>query len=174
MRSARRILAALAGLMVCSVVHSPPIGAAGAAGDSRAVPSARAPRIEPAPASITISAQPFNILTSVNATFSIVPPAAVSLTRSDLVEVRLHRRVASRESLRTIADGLAVPSVIDRHTVRVSAATRDATGRLSIVVPISTDDEPRSLEVPWDGIYPVSIALIDGVSGEDLASALTF
>lgn len=174
MRSARRILAALAGLMVCSVVHSPPIGAAGAAGDSRAVPSTRVPRIDPAPASITISAQPFNILTSVNATFSIVPPTAVSLTRSDLVEVRLHRRVASRESLRTIADGLAVPSVIDRHTVRVSAATRDAAGRLSIIVPISTDDEPRSLEVPWDGIYPVSIALIDGVSGEDLASALTF
>lgn len=174
MRSTRRILAALAGLMVCSVVHSPPIGAAGAAGDSRAVPSTRVPRIDPAPASITVSAQPFNILTSVNATFSIVPPTAVSLTRSDLVEVRLHRRVASRESLRTIADGLAVPSVIDRHTVRVSAATRDAAGRLSIIVPISTDDEPRSLEVPWDGIYPVSIALIDGVSGEDLASALTF
>ena len=132
------------------------------------------PGIDPAPASITITAQPFNILTSVNATFSILPPSAIALDRADLIEVRLHRRVASRESLRTIADGLAVPAVIDRHTVRLSTATRDSLGRISFVVPIALEDLRGSLVVPWDGIYPVSIALVDGVSGQDLASTLTF
>ena len=168
MRPVHRVSTALVALVVCAMGQSPPIGA------SRPTVPARAPRIDPAPASIRIATQPFNVSKSVNATFGIVPPSAVTLTRADLVEVRLHRRVASRESLRTIADGLAIPSIIDRHTVRVSSVTRDAAGRLSFVVPISTNDEARSLVIPYDGIYPVSIALIDGVSGEELASALTF
>lgn len=132
------------------------------------------PNLDPAPATVTIVSQPFNILTSVNATFTIVPPSNVSLNRNDRIEVRLHRRVASRDSLRTIADGLAVPSVIDRHSVRISSVGRDASGRLSPVVPIAFVEDRRSLVVPYDGIYPVSVALVDGTSGEDLASTLTF
>lgn len=161
----RRLVVAVTAIVVAGAVTP----AASALSDSRPLPG-----VDPAPASITITAQPFNILTSVNATFSIVPPSAIALDRADLVQVRLHRRVASRESLRTIADGLAVPAVIDRHTVRLSAASRDSLGRISFTVPIALGDERGSLVVPWDGIYPVSIALVDGVSGQDLASTLTF
>lgn len=136
--------------------------------------SALGTQVDPAPASITIAAQPFNILTSVNATFTIVPPSNIALDRSDRIEVRLHRRVASRDSLRAIADGLAAPSVIDRHSVRISSVSRDTNGRLSPVVPMALVEDRRSLVVPYDGIYPVSVALVDGTSGQDLASTLTF
>lgn len=124
--------------------------------------------------SLRIVSQPFNILTSVNARFVVSAPPAAVADRRDRIEVRVHRRVASRDSLRTIADGAAVPAVIDRHVVRLSSVRRDEGGRLVIEVPMSLTSDPTAVVIPFDGIFPVSIAVVDAQSGADLVSALTF
>lgn len=124
--------------------------------------------------SLRIISQPFNILTRVNARFVVSAPAATVSDRRDRIEVRVHRRVASRDSLRTIADGAAVPSVIDRHSVSLASVRRDVGGRLVVDVPVSLTSDPRAVVIPFDGIYPVSIAVVDTQTGADLSSALTF
>ena len=132
------------------------------------------PGTETSTESLRIVSQPFNILTSVNARFVVsVPPTALA-DRRDRIEVRVHRRVASRDSLRTIADGAAVPSVIDRHSVPLSSVRRDEGGRLVVEVPMALSSDPRAVVMPFDGIYPVSVAVVDAQSGGDLVSALTF
>lgn len=124
--------------------------------------------------SLRIISQPFNILTRVNARFVVSAPAATVSDRRDRIEVRVHRRVASRDSLRTIADGAAVPSVIDRHSVSLASVRRDVGGRLVVDVPVSLTSDPRAVVIPFDGIYPVSVAVVDAQTGADLSSALTF
>lgn len=124
--------------------------------------------------SLRIISQPFNILTRVNARFVVSAPAATVSDRRDRIEVRVHRRVASRDSLRTIADGAAVPSVIDRHSVSLASVRRDVGGRLVVDVPVSLTSDPRAVVIPFDGIYPVSVAVVDTQTGADLSSALTF
>ncbi len=132
------------------------------------------PGTETSTESLRIISQPFNILTSVNARFVVSAPQATVADRRDRIEVRVHRRVASRDSLRTIADGAAVPSVIDRHSVSLSSVRRDEGGRLVVEVPMALSSDPRAVVIPFDGVYPVSIAVVDAQSGSDLVSALTF
>lgn len=123
---------------------------------------------------LRIVSQPFNIVSRVTARFVVSAPAGTVSDRRDRIEVRVHRRVASRDSLRTIADGAAVPSVIDRHTVTVGSVRRDEGGRLVVDVPVSLTADPRAVVIPFDGIYPVSVAVVDAQTGVDLTSALTF
>ena len=123
---------------------------------------------------LRIVSQPFNIVSRVTARFVVSAPPGTVSDRRDRIEVRVHRRVASRDSLRTIADGAAVPSVIDRHSVNVGSVRRDEGGRLVVDVPVSLTADTRAVVIPFDGIYPVSVAVVDTQTGVDLTSALTF
>lgn len=161
-----RTVATRLGIALAIFVSAP---AAHASADSAARPGAETP-VE----SLRIVSQPFNILTSVNARFVLSAPANMVADRRDRIEIRVHRRVASRDSLRTIADGAAIPSVIDRHVVSLSSVRLDEGGRLVVEVPVSLTADPRSVVLPFDGIYPVSVAIVDRQSGTDLSSVLTF
>lgn len=163
MRRAARVLVAAAAV-ACALPMSQTV--------ATAAPSRTG--AETGPDAMRIVGQPFNILTSVNARFTLAVPPTALANRQNRVEVRVHRRVASRDSLRTIADGAAIPSVIDRHSVRLSAAQLDAGGRVVVNVPVSLVADADAVVIPFDGVYPVTVAVVDARSGADLASALTF
>ncbi|MEI6299656.1 MAG: hypothetical protein WCP50_08670, partial [Actinomycetota bacterium] len=54
---------------------------------------------------LKIVSQPFNVFTSVNAQFVLSPNLDTFVAADDRLEFLLHRRVASRDSFRSIADG---------------------------------------------------------------------
>ena len=127
------------------------------------------------PPEIKIISQPFNVFTTVNARFVLSPNISTSVTADDRLEFLLHRRVASRDSFRSIADGDVIPAVTDSMSFRMSRITRDYAGHLIAVVPIITNDKQgASLSIPLDGVYPLTIRLVDSQTGDVIASVLTF
>ncbi|MEY3690799.1 MAG: hypothetical protein RJB57_454 [Actinomycetota bacterium] len=120
--------------------------------------------------SVSITGQPFRILESVSARFTL---AGTSLPAADSVEFLLHRRVANRDSFRAIADNFAEPGVIDSAVVAVGGRSRNNNGTVSVSVAINTRRTSRNdLFAQLPGIYPVTVRVR---SGEDvLASTLTF
>ena len=123
---------------------------------------------------ITVVSQPFNILTSVNATFTLSVPTGATFDNKDIIEVRLHRRVANRDSFRSIASGSAEAAVIDRYQQSLARSRRDSNGRIAVAVPIDTKPNGNALDIPFEGVYPISIAIIDDTTRNDIASVLTF
>ena len=121
-------------------------------------------------ASVSITGQPFRILESVSARFTL---AGTSLPGADNVEFLLHRRVANRDSFRAIADNFAEPGVIDSVVVPVGGRSRNNDGSVSVSVAINTKKTSRNdLFAQFPGIYPVTVR---ARSGENvLASTLTF
>lgn len=121
-------------------------------------------------ASVSITGQPFRILESVSARFTL---AGTSLPGADNVEFLLHRRVANRDSFRAIADNFAEPGVIDSAVVPVGGRSRNNDGSVSVSVAINTKKSSRNdLFAQFAGIYPVTVR---ARSGENvLASTLTF
>ena len=133
-----------------------------------------APRTDSDANVISLVAQPFNILTSVNATFTLSVPAGASIDNNDVIDVRLHRRVANRDSFRSIADGSAQAAVIDRYQQSLGRVRRDSNGRIALAVPIDTRPNGNALDIPFDGVFPLSIAIVDDATKQDIASVLTF
>ena len=122
-------------------------------------------------ADIGIAAQPFHITNPVNARFTLRLPATV--TSGSRIEFLLHRRVASRDSFRAIADHFAEPGVIDSVSVPLFRAVR-GNGTLSFDVLINTvKSGANDLYLQQTGIYPLTINAYLA-SGELLASTLTF
>lgn len=122
-------------------------------------------------ADIGITSQPFHVSSPVNARFTLRLPGTV--TAGGRVEFRLHRRVASRDSFRAIADHFAEPAVIDSVIVPMSRAVR-SNGATSFDVLINTvKSAANDLYMQQTGIYPLTINayLADG---QLLASTLTF
>ena len=124
---------------------------------------------------IRIVSQPFNIFASVNSRFVLDPNLNSIVDRTDRLEFLLHRRVASIDSFRAIANGEVQPGVTDSLIIRLSRVDRDYAGHLLPVVPIiSEQKEGYSLSVPFDGIYPITIRLVDSQTGAVLSQTLTF
>ena len=123
---------------------------------------------------ITIAEQPFLITSTTRGRFVFQLPNNVS-TRSSFVDVRVHRRIASRTSFQTIANEEAEAAIIDTFSVPVSRLLRTAEGNYSVTVPfISTSNSANSLTIPFEGVYPVSVILRNDSAKEPLARALTF
>ena len=124
---------------------------------------------------LKIVSQPFNVFTTVNARFVLSPNLDTFVAADDRLEFLLHRRVASRDSFRSIADGDVIPAVTDSVGFRMSRISRDYAGHLIAVVPIITSDKQgASLSIPFDGVYPLTIRVVDSQTGEVITSVLTF
>ena len=124
---------------------------------------------------LKIISQPFNVFTTVNARFVLSPNLDTFVAADDRLEFLLHRRVASRDSFRSIADGDVIPAVTDSISFRMSRVSRDYAGHFIAVVPIITSDKQgTSLSIPFEGVYPLTIRLVDSHTGEIITSVLTF
>jgi hypothetical protein len=124
---------------------------------------------------LKIVSQPFNVFTTVNARFVLSPNLDTFVAADDRLEFLLHRRVASRDSFRSIADGDVIAAVTDSISFRMSRITRDYAGHLIAVVPITTSDKQgASLSIPFEGVYPLSIRVVDSETGDVVTSVLTF
>ena len=124
---------------------------------------------------LKIVSQPFNVLTTVNSRFVLSPDLDTFVAADDRVEFLLHRRVASRDSFRSIADGDVIPAVTDSLSLRMSRITRDYAGHLIAVVPISTNDKQgAALSIPFEGVYPLTIRIVDSQTGDVVTSVMTF
>jgi hypothetical protein len=124
---------------------------------------------------LKIVSQPFNVFTTVNARFVLSPNLDTFVAADDRLEFLLHRRVASRDSFRSIADGDVIPAVTDSISFRMSRITRDYAGHLIAVVPITTSDKQgASLSIPFEGVYPLTIRIVDSETGDVVTSVLTF
>lgn len=127
------------------------------------------------PPELKIVSQPFNVFTAVNARFVLSPNLDTFVAADDRLEFLLHRRVASRDSFRSIADGDVIPAVTDSISFRMSRIARDYAGHLIAVVPIITSEKQgSSLSMPFDGVYPLTIRLVDSQTGDVVTSVLTF
>jgi hypothetical protein len=130
---------------------------------------------ELSPPELKIISQPFNVFTAVNARFVLSPNINKFVAADDRLEFLLHRRVASRDSFRSIADGDVIPAVTDSVSFRMSRITRNYAGHFIAVVPIITSDKQgASLSIPLDGVYPLTIRLVDAQTGDIVTSVLTF
>ena len=124
---------------------------------------------------LKIVSQPFNVLTTVNSRFVLSPDLDTFVAADDQLEFLLHRRVASRDSFRSIANGDVIPAVTDSISFRISRTTRDAAGHLVAVVPISTSDKQgTALSIPFEGVYPLTIRIVDPQTGDVVTSVMTF
>jgi len=124
---------------------------------------------------LKIVSQPFNVFTTVNARFVLSPNLDTFVAADDRLEFLLHRRVASRDSFRSIADGDVIPAVTDSISFRMSRITRDYAGHLIAVIPITTSDKQgASLSIPFEGVYPLTIRIVDSETGDVVTSVLTF
>ena len=124
---------------------------------------------------LKIVSQPFNVFTTVNARFVLSPNLDTFVAADDRLEFLLHRRVASRDSFRSIADGDVIPAVTDSISFRMSRIARDYAGHLIAVVPITTSDKQgASLSIPFEGVYPLTIRVVDSETGDVVTSVLTF
>ena len=141
------------------------------------VPTARVDAAVEAASSIpliTISEQPFLITTSIRGRFVFQLPDNVS-TRSSFVDVRVHRRIASRTSFQTIANEEAEAAIIDTFSTPLTRLSRTADGNYSVTIPFtSASNSANSLTIPFEGVYPVSLIIRNESAQEPLARALTF
>ena len=124
---------------------------------------------------IRIVSQPFNVLSSMNSRFVLDPNLNSLVDSSDRVEFLLHRRVVSRDSLHSIDNGDVQAGVTDSLSLRLSRVDRDYAGHLLPVVPIITEQkEGASLSIPFDGVYPLTIRIVDSTTDKVLSSVLTY
>ena len=120
---------------------------------------------------IGIVAQPFHVLTPVNARFTLRFPAGVA--RSASVRFSLHRRVANRDSFRAIADHFAEPGVIDAVTVPVRRGVVNGANTSFDVLLTTTEASRNDLNLPQEGIYPLTIDALSA-DGTLVGTTLTF
>jgi hypothetical protein len=124
---------------------------------------------------IVIVSQPFNIFATVNASFVLSPPLASVVTTDDQLEFLLHRRVASADSFRSIANKEVESAVTDSISTRLLNVGKDNAGRITATVPINISNDLRSvLYIPFEGIYPVTIRIVQARTSTVLGSVLTF
>lgn len=119
---------------------------------------------------ILIVSQPFAVVSFASSEFVItLPPEAASATT---IDISLHRRVNSRDSLQAISQGGLTPKMIDTVTYNTSALL---TRGDDLVLPILLSPGQAAtagLDLKAYGVFPVSITARD--SSETLASTLTF
>lgn len=138
--------------------------------------SAAIPHVAPLPApEIVLQEQPFLITPTTRGRFVFGAPSGAPITRNTVIDIRVHRRIASRDSFRSIAKEEVEAAVIDTFTVALARATRTSSGQYVVTVPfVSAFTSTGSLTVPFDGIYPLSLVMRDAASEVPLARVLTF
>jgi hypothetical protein len=124
---------------------------------------------------VVLQEQPFVITPTTRGRFVFRAPDNVSPTRTTVVDIRVHRRIASRDSFQSIANQDVEAAVVDTFTVSLSRVSRTTAGSYSITVPFSSRvNSIRSLTIPFDGVYPISIQLRNAGEELPLARVLTF
>jgi len=110
-----------------------------------------------------------------NAQFVMHVSTGALANRNNRLEFQLHRRLASREALKSIANGDTASSVIDTVSYRLSRVSRTSAGDLVATVPLlQATNNQVSLLVNQDGIFPLTIRIVDNTSTKTIASVLTF
>ena len=119
---------------------------------------------------ILIVSQPFAVVSFISSEFVItLPPVAAGATT---IDISLHRRVNSRDSLQAISQGGLTPKMIDTVTYNTSALL---TRGNDLVLPIMLSPGQAAtagLDLKAYGVFPVSVTARD--SSGTLASTLTF
>jgi hypothetical protein len=124
---------------------------------------------------LVVVSQPFTVLTDVNAKFDIAIPTTVTVNDADHLVLRLHRRVVSRDSLASIASHAATSAVTDVFSLPIYSIPRDSVGHLAPIIPITTQvKSSTALNLPFEGVYPVSISIVRNGVTTPLASVLTY
>lgn len=139
------------------------------------VHAAVVPAVDAAVPTLQVVSQPFTVLTDVNAKFELAVPANVVINDADHLVLRLHRRVASRDSLISIANRDTTSAVIDVYSLPLYSIQRNTAGHLLPVIPFTTKaKEATALNLPFEGIYPVSISVVRNGITTPLVSVLTY
>ena len=137
--------------------------------------SATTPQVVPVTPEITIQSQPFNIFSAVNAKFVITPRLAAVATGNDRLEFLIHRQISFADSFRSIANEEVQSAVTDSISLRLSNVTRDLKGQLTATVPINiTKDKQNALFIPRNGVYPLTIRIVESKTNVVLGSVITF
>jgi hypothetical protein len=124
---------------------------------------------------LTIFSQPFNITGASVVRFVFNAPEEALIDNRNLVDVQLHRRVATRGSLRSIAVGEATARVVDTVSTSLRNVPRDTEGRLVLNTTVSMQSEASSsLTFAFDGVYPVTLRIRNSETNEVISSVLTF
>jgi hypothetical protein len=124
---------------------------------------------------LTIISQPFNITGPAVVRFVFTAPQEALVDPGNIVDVQLHRRIATRDSLRSIATGDARVRVIDTVSTTLRNVARDAEGRLVLNTTVSLAAEATSsLTFSFDGVYPLTLRIRNSQTNEVLSSVLTF
>jgi hypothetical protein len=120
---------------------------------------------------LSLITQTFNVRSATQLRFVFMDDARFI---NNPIEIELHRRIASRTSFQSIANGEARPGVIDALTLAPSQVRRIDNNR-QFTIPISERiDSPQVLYLALDGIYPITIRIRDSQSREAIAEVLTF
>jgi hypothetical protein len=122
-----------------------------------------------------IVSQPFHILTSVNARFVLEATPKVLARQNTQLQFQLHRRVASPDSMTDIANRSVIAGIVDTVSLPLPRVPRDSNGNLAPLIPIATSSQDiASLTISFDGVYPLTIRIVDSATGEVVSSVLTF
>lgn len=120
---------------------------------------------------LTLLNQTFNVSTESQLRFIFEKDSKLN---GNTVEIELHRRVASRSSFQSIANGDAQSGVIDALTLRPAQIKR-VDDTVQVIAPIARRaDTPQALFVSLDGVYPITIRVRDAVTHQAVAEILTF
>lgn len=156
---------ALCVIPLVTLMHAPPLHAA----------TNGVPKYTKSDVDLGIVSQPFNIVSSVNARFVLEATPKALANKDSVFQVQLHRRVASPDSFTDIANRSAIAGIIDTVSLPLSRVPRDNNGYLAPIIPIAvTTQNLGSLTVSFDGIYPITLRIVDSKSGEVISSVLTF
>lgn len=107
---------------------------------------------------IEIIEQPFIVRNSQYGVFRIAVPEAIATDNNAIIEVRVHRRVTSRDQLREISDTGAIPRVTDVAQVALPNVPTDSNNYLLVRIPLQASNQGLSgLYMAEPGVYPVSV-----------------
>jgi hypothetical protein len=122
---------------------------------------------------LEILAQPFSFRTSQYGIFRILVPESVANDNNASIEVRIHRRVTSREQIQDIVDRGNIPRVTDVAIVSIPNIPTDDNGALLVRVPLQAFNQGLSgLYMAEPGVYPTTV--VARQAGQITAQALTF
>ena len=124
---------------------------------------------------LTVISQPFNITGASVVRFVFTAPNEALLDNRNIVDVQLHRRVATRDSLQSIATGEATVRVVDTVSTSLRNVSRDADGHLVLNTTVSMQSQAASsLTFSFDGVYPITLRIRNAQTDEVISSVLTF
>ena len=124
---------------------------------------------------VVLQEQPFVITPTTRGRFVFRAPIDVSTNRNTVVDIRVHRRIASRDSFQSIANQDVEAAVLDTFTISLARLSQTTNGSYVVTVPFSSSAKTTSsLTIPFDGVYPVSVQLRNPGEETPLARVLTF